>query len=38
MAAFPTLSINPSWPVDPDGELEDATLRWPFEGGYELTR
>ena len=38
MAAFPTLTIGPSYPLDPDGELEDATLRSPFEGGYELTR
>lgn len=38
MPAFPSLSINPSWPLDPDGEIEDATLRSPFEGGYELTR
>lgn len=38
MAAFPTLSRPPIHPLDPDGELEDAILRSPFEAGYEQTR
>lgn len=38
MAAFPTLTTLPRFPLDPDGELEDAVLRSNFEGGYEQTR
>ena len=38
MAAFPTLSRPPSYPLDPDGELEDAIVRSPFSAGYEQTR
>ncbi|MHB0925887.1 MAG: hypothetical protein ACYC1F_05230 [Gallionellaceae bacterium] len=38
MANFPTLSCSPSFPLDPDGEIEDVVLRSPFEGGYEQTR
>ncbi len=38
MPSFPSLSKDPSWPMDPDGEIEDSTIRSPFEGGYELTR
>lgn len=38
MAAFPTLSKAPAFPLDPDGELEDAILRSPMEAGYEQTR
>lgn len=38
MPAFPSLSKKPSWPMSPDGEIEDSTIRSQFEGGYELTR
>ena len=38
MANFPTLSRSPSFPLAPDGEIEDSTLRSQFEAGYELTR
>lgn len=38
MAAFPTLSKRPSYPLDPDGEIEDAILRSPSDGGYVQTR
>jgi len=38
MPNFPTLATVPSFPLDPDGEIEDAVLRSPFTGGYELTR
>lgn len=38
MPAFPTLSRPPSYPIDPDGQIEDAVLRSPAEGGYEQTR
>ena len=38
MAAFPTLTRPPIYPLDPDGELEDAVLRSESEAGYEQTR
>ncbi|OHD27428.1 MAG: hypothetical protein A2Y38_05660 [Spirochaetes bacterium GWB1_59_5] len=38
MAAFPILSTPPSYPIDPDGELEDVVLRSQQEAGYEQTR
>lgn len=38
MSAFPTLGINPSFPLDPDGQIEDAILRSDFSAGYEQTR
>jgi hypothetical protein len=38
MANFPTLSRAPSFPLDPDGELEDVILRSSAEAGYEQTR
>lgn len=38
MSSFPTLSMNPSYPLSPDGELEDAVLRSQFASGYEQTR
>ena len=37
MAAFPSIRA-PIHPLDPDGELEDAAVRSPFEGGYQQTR
>lgn len=36
MANFPTLSINPEYPIGE--EYEDSTLRSNTEGSYELTR
>lgn len=38
MANFPTLSRVPSYPLDPDGELEDVVIRSPQTGGYNQTR
>lgn len=38
MPNFPALSTPPSYPIDPDGEIEDAILRSPMEAGYEQTR
>ncbi len=38
MPAFPTLSRNPSYPLDPDGVLEDVVIRSPQTSGYEQTR
>lgn len=38
MATFPTLSRAPSYPLDPDGELEDVLIRSPQESGYEQVR
>lgn len=38
MAAFPTLSKKPNYPLDPDGELEDVVIRSPQTAGYEQTR
>lgn len=38
MAAFPTLSRAPSFPIDPDGELEDTVIRSPQTAGYDQTR
>lgn len=38
MAVFPTLSRAPSFPLDPDGEIDDVILRSPAEAGYEQTR
>ena len=36
MAVFPTLSVNPDYPIKE--RREDSTLRSDFEGGYEHTR
>lgn len=36
--SFPTLSMGPRFPIDPDGELDDAILRTPTDAGYEQTR
>lgn len=36
MPAYPTLSINPEYPLDED--REDSTLKSDFEGGYQHTR
>jgi hypothetical protein len=36
--AFPTLSRPPSFPIDPDGSLEDGVLRTTAEAGYVETR
>lgn len=36
MLEFPTLSINPSYPLKE--EIEDSVIRSDFEGGYEQTR
>lgn len=36
--AFPTLSRPPSYPLDPDGEIEDAVLRSPPAAGYVQQR
>lgn len=36
MDSFPTLSQNPSYPIDED--REDSTIRSDFEGGYQHTR
>ena len=38
MPTFPTLSKPPSYPLDPDGEIEDVVMRSPQEAGYEQTR
>lgn len=38
MAAFPTLTKGPTYPLNPDGDLEDAVLRSDFTAGYEQTR
>jgi hypothetical protein len=38
MAAFPTLSRGPSYPLDPDGVNTDVVLRNETTGGYEITR
>lgn len=38
MPAFPTLSRNPSYPIDPDGVLEDMVIRSDPKSGYEQTR
>jgi phage-related protein len=38
MAAFPTLTRGPIYPLSPDGDLEDAALRSDFTAGYEQTR
>jgi len=38
MSVFPTLTKVPSYPLDPDGDQEDAVLRSPMEAGYEQTR
>ena len=38
MSSFPTLSKNPSYPLDPDGDLEDVILRTPSDAGYVQTR
>lgn len=38
MANFPTLSKAPSFPLAPDGEIEDVILRSKAEAGYEQTR
>jgi hypothetical protein len=36
--AFPSLSRPPSFPIDPDGDLEDGVLRSPSDAGYVQTR
>lgn len=36
--AFPALSRPPSYPIDPDGAIEDAVLRSPSDAGYVQTR
>lgn len=36
MATFPTLSINPKYPLSKT--YEDKIIRTPFEAGYEQTR
>ncbi len=38
MPTFPTLSSPPSYPLSPDGDLEDVVLRSPMEAGYEQRR
>ena len=38
MPTFPTLTRAPIYPLDPDGELEDAVLRSSTEAGYQQTR
>lgn len=38
MPTFPTLSCKPAYPLNPDGTKEDATVKSPYEGGYEQTR
>lgn len=38
MTAFVTLSRVPSYPLDPDGVIEDNVLRSQSEAGYEQTR
>lgn len=38
MPTFPTLSMDPNIPIDPDGVIEDAVLRSPTSAGYEITR
>lgn len=38
MPAFPALNDPPCYPLDPDGELEDAVLRSPLQAGYQQTR
>lgn len=38
MTAFVALTTPPIYPLDPDGELEDAILRSPMEAGYEQSR
>jgi len=38
MTAFPTLSKPPSFPLDPDGTLEDIVIRSQLASGYEQTR
>lgn len=38
MANFPTLKTLPTFPLSPDGEIEDAVLRSPAEAGYQHTR
>lgn len=35
---FPVLTRPPSFPIDPDGTLEDGVLRTPAESGYVETR
>lgn len=38
MAAFPTLTKPPVYPLDPDAEQIDTVLRSDFTAGYEQTR
>ena len=38
MAAFPTLSATPIYPLTPNGELEDNIIRSPYTAGYEQSR
>lgn len=38
MTDFVTLTALPSYPLEPDGDIEDSTLRSETEGGYRQTR
>ena len=38
MSTFPSLSVPPGYPLDPDGTLEDATIRSESTAGYEQSR
>jgi phage-related protein len=38
MAAFPTLTAKPIYPLDPDGTLDDAAIRSDYTAGYEQAR
>lgn len=38
LPVYPTLSKNPAYPLDPDGELEDVVIRSDLTAGYQQTR
>lgn len=38
MSTFPTLTAIPSYPLSPDGDLEDMVIRSPQASGYVQTR
>lgn len=38
MADYPTLSSTVSYPIKPDGKLEDNTIASDYEAGYQQTR
>lgn len=38
MPTYPALSRKPSYPLTPNGEIEDVILTSPKEAGYEQTR